>query len=168
MHTEEHIPAGHPSGPSGHRILPMSFDDLEDVLRIENLSFPQPWTRGLFEQEMCNPISYALVEKADFEGRQRLGAYTVFWIVAGEGHILNIAVDPELRGMGLARRLLAFILDFMSEKGVSEVYLEVRRSNEAARGLYHSSGFEEAFVREGYYGDEDAIVMRLVLNDREF
>lgn len=144
----------------------MTEDDLEDLLRIENLSFPQPWTKGLFLQELRNPVSYAFVERVNFEGRDRLGAYTVFWVVAGEGHILNIAVDPELRGMGLATRLLAFTLDFMKEDGVAEVYLEVRRSNAAARKLYCGMGFEEVFVRERYYGDEDAIVMRLELEEK--
>lgn len=150
--------------PEGHQILPMTEDDLEDVLRIENLSFPQPWTKKLFEQELKNPISHAFVEKVNFEGRRHLGAYAVFWIVEAEGHILNIAVDPELRSMGLARRLLAFMLDFMEDGGVREVYLEVRRSNLAARKLYRSLGFEEVFTRQNYYGDEDAVVMRLTLS----
>ncbi|MBI5560505.1 MAG: ribosomal protein S18-alanine N-acetyltransferase [Deltaproteobacteria bacterium] len=159
MYKRTHIP-------TNQRILPMTEDALEDVLRIENLSFPQPWTRGLFVQEFRNPVSYAFIEKVDFEGRERLGAYIVFWIVAGEGHILDIAVDPELRRMGLALRLIAFTLDFMEGDGVTDVYLEVRRSNAAARKLYHGLGFEEVFTREKYYGDEDAIVMRLKFAER--
>ena len=44
---------------------------------------------------------------------------------------------------------------------VHEVFLEVRKSNRAARDLYGKFGFREAFERRKYYGDEDAIVMTL-------
>ncbi len=141
----------------------MTEDDLDDVLRIENLSFPQPWTRGMFESELHNPVSSAFVERVAYKGEEVLAGYIVFWMVVGEAHIMNIAVAPELRGMGLAKRLLSFALNYMEQSGISSVFLEVRRSNTAARRLYEKFGFEEAFVRERYYGDEDAIVMRLEL-----
>ncbi|MEE9614099.1 MAG: ribosomal protein S18-alanine N-acetyltransferase, partial [Thermodesulfobacteriota bacterium] len=85
----------------------------------------------------------------------------VFWIVQEEAHILNIAVRPELRGKGIGKKLLEFSLGVMEEAGVVEVLLEVRRSNEAATRMYEDFGFEEIFTRKDYYGDEDAVVMRL-------
>ncbi len=148
--------------PLSVRILPMSEEDMDEVMRIERLSFPNPWRREFFERELKNPVSYAFVEKIEERGRPRLVAYMVFWIVTEEAHILNIAVDPELRRQGLARRLLATALAFMEERGVEVVHLEVRRSNRAAISLYRKFGFEEVYIRENYYGNEDAIVMRLV------
>ncbi len=152
--------------PLSVKILPMSEEDIDEVIRIERLSFPNPWTRGFFERELRNPISYAFVEKIEEKGRLRLAGYIVFWIVTDEAHILNIAVDPELRRQGLAKRLLCVALSFMEDRGVDVVHLEVRRSNTPAINLYRRFGFEEVYIRENYYGNEDAIVMRLVFRHK--
>jgi ribosomal-protein-alanine N-acetyltransferase len=94
---------------------------------------------------------------------ERVGGYMIFWIVHGESHILNIAVAPELRRMGLGKGMLAFAIKLMRERGVAEVFLEVRVSNKASIRLYERFGFEHAYVRPRYYGNEDALVMRLLL-----
>jgi len=139
----------------------MTADDLEDVVRIEELSFSRPWSRQLFENELKNPVSYCLAERFPAGGAgDRLVGYVVFWIVAGEAHILTIAVDPGFRRRGFARALVSHTLAFMEDAGVAEVSLEVRRSNATAISLYTAFGFREAYVRTRYYGDEDAIVMR--------
>lgn len=138
----------------------MSPDDLDEVMRIEELSFSTPWSRAFFESELANPVSYPYTERLRRGGRDRCAAYVVFWIVSGEGHILNLAVDPGLRRCGIAKRLLVFVLRFFTDRGVEEVFLEVRENNAAAISLYQGFGFETLFVRKRYYGDEDAIVMR--------
>ena len=50
----------------------------------------------------------------------------------------------------------------MGSRGIEAVYLEVRDSNQRARQLYRSRGFEEVGRRRGYYRRpvEDAIVLR--------
>jgi ribosomal-protein-alanine N-acetyltransferase len=141
----------------------MTEKDLGEVLAIERASFPQPWTSGQFERELKSPISFCYTERVTVDNKERLAAYMVIWIVHGEGHILNIAVAPGLRRRGLAKRLLTFAIELMREKGVFEILLEVRRSNIAPIRLYEKFGFEHAHVRSRYYGDEDALVMRLVL-----
>lgn len=152
-----------PKSLSGHKIQPMTEKDLDEVLDIEMQSFPKPWTRGMFEGELRNPVSFAYTLKADIGGREALAAYIVFWIIHGEAHILNIAVNPLCRRLGAATVLLGKSIEVMSRNLVFEVFLEVRRSNSAARDLYSKFGFKEAFVRKNYYGDEDAIVMVLEL-----
>ena len=148
---------------SGHSVQPMAAEDLDEVMMIENASFPKPWTRTMFESEFRNPVSSAYVLKVKADDKEEVGAYIVFWIVHGEAHILNIAVDPKFRGRGLATRLLSMMLQIMKRKMVYEIFLEVRVSNDAARELYRKFGFREAFIRKNYYGDEDAIVMILDL-----
>jgi len=147
---------------SGHLIEPLTAEDLEEVMRIERVSFPKPWTRAMFEGELKNPVSSAYTLKVRPDDDE-LAAYIVFWIVHGEAHILNIAVDPRWRGRGVASRLLGFVLQIMKRRMVYEVFLEVRVSNEYAKSLYKKFGFREAFIRRNYYGDEDAIVMVLDL-----
>jgi len=143
----------------------MTAKDLDEVLEIERQSFPRPWTRAMFESELKNPVSFMTVLKTDSGGQSRLAAYIVYWVVHGEAHILNIAVDPAQRRRGSAELLLATALEQMRRNLVFEVFLEVRRSNTAARKLYENFGFVESFVRKNYYGDEDAIVMAFVFND---
>lgn len=141
----------------------MTFDDLEDVLGIEKLSFPSPWPRSQFEKEIKNQFSNKFTAKITQDGRKTVAAYIIFWVVADEAHILNIAVHPDLRRRGIAKRLLVFTLGQLEEIGTREVFLEVRRSNVRAQRLYMGFGFKVIGVRKGYYGDnkEDAIVMAL-------
>ena len=82
------------------------------------------------------------------------------WRPLGEGEceVLNLVVAPELRRQGVARRLLKPLLSHPA----SVIFLEVRESNQAARNLYKSMGFQEVSIRRGYYESpsEAAIVMK--------
>ncbi len=138
-------------------------EDLDSVVDIENVSYVRPWSRKTFVNELNNPISHAFTGKLDIDGKEVLIAYSVSWIVRDEAHLLNLTVHPDFRRRGIARKLLAFNLRFMEEDAVANVFLEVRRSNDAARILYEEYGFREFYVREKYYGDEDALVMGLEL-----
>ncbi len=146
---------------SGFSIRPLRAEDLDEVIKIEKASFSNPWHREQFASELRNPVSRAYAFRLPSGGNEVLGAYMVYWVVHGEAHILNIAVNPKFRGKGIARKFLAEALEMMRYERVYEVFLEVRRSNSAARSLYRSFGFREVYERKGYYGDEDAIVMTL-------
>ncbi|MBI5233069.1 MAG: ribosomal protein S18-alanine N-acetyltransferase [Deltaproteobacteria bacterium] len=147
---------------SGPVISPLQSEDLDHVLDIEKLSFKNPWTKNLFERELSNPVSYAFVLKGADPGEDAaVSGYVIFWIIETEAHILNITVHPACRKKGFGRMLLKYALDTMERKGVFDVYLEVRTTNEPAIALYKSHGFEIVGIRRRYYGDEDAIVMRL-------
>ncbi|MEE8574996.1 MAG: ribosomal protein S18-alanine N-acetyltransferase [Thermodesulfobacteriota bacterium] len=161
MHEDKKIPAG-------LKIFPLDIEDLGEVLKIEEVSYPNPWSRNIFEKELKNSVSTSFIARVAEDTEDALAAYVFFWIVHGEAHILNLTVNPDFRELGIARKLLGFTLDFMMEKGVLDCFLEVRRSNIAAINLYESYGFKEFYVRDKYYGDEDAIVMGLTINDSDF
>lgn len=148
----------------GYRIKPMKEEDLDAVLAIEEVSFPNPWTRRMFASELKNPVSHAYTLKVPHGNSYRLAAYIVFWVVYGEAHILNLSVHPDYRRQGIGEELLSAALDMMQRSLVYEVFLEVRKSNEAAIALYRKLDFKESYEREKYYGDEDAIVMTLHLD----
>lgn len=79
-------------------------------------------------------------------------------LAPGESEILNLAVSPRCRRLGLARALCeAWLRDFHGA-----AYLEVRESNEGAIKFYKSLGFKELTVRPQYYGSpsETGIVMK--------
>lgn len=135
--------------------------DLAEILEIEKYSFPTPWSQGLFRGEMANSISRMLVGKnARGEGAAVVG-YVVFWRVADEIHLHNIAVRHDLQRCGIASRLLSRVIRDGRPEGARLLTLEVRRSNVAAQKLYERYGFTVRGVRCGYYTDsgEDALIM---------
>jgi ribosomal-protein-alanine N-acetyltransferase len=83
-------------------------------------------------------------------------------VVADAAEILTVGVVPTARRAGLARRLVAALLDEAVRRGAREAFLEVRVDNDAARTLYRSEGFVDVGLRRGYYdgGRVDAVTMR--------
>jgi [ribosomal protein S18]-alanine N-acetyltransferase len=92
----------------------------------------------------------------------------VFWVVAGEMHLLNLAIHPAHRRRGIARALLTAALTQGRSQNVFVVWLEVRPSNAAALALYHSFGFKEVGRRPRYYHDngEDALIYACFMKKR--
>ena len=101
----------------------------------------------------------------------RVAGYGVLSIAAGEAHILNICVDPDLRSHGYGEKLLDEMLFRARATSVREIFLEVRPSNERAIQLYQKKGFHQVANRPAYYqaneGREDAAVLakKLVIED---
>jgi ribosomal-protein-alanine N-acetyltransferase len=135
----------------------MGPSDLDGVMAIEEVSFPTPWSRGMFIEDFPRDFSDTLVAAGTDD--EVLG-YAVCWILAGESHLLNLAVHPGRRGQGIGRALVSECIRRAARAGASLIYLEVRAGNEAAQRLYRSMGFEFRGVRKGYYTDtaEDAVV----------
>jgi ribosomal-protein-alanine N-acetyltransferase len=79
---------------------------------------------------------------------------------ATELEVLNLAVDPQFRRRGVARRMMEFML--AGHRG--DVFLEVRESNRTARKFYESIGFREISRRRDYYENpvESGIVMKIL------
>lgn len=138
-------------------ITEMELDDLDEVMSIERKCFPTPWPRGVFEMEVRSVRSHNFVAKIDGV----LCGYIVTWRIYDEVHILNVAVHPKFRRLGLGRALVEHCFAYHVERGARHALLEVRESNEAAQGLYEKLGFTRVGVRHNYYTDngEDAIVM---------
>lgn len=71
----------------------------------------------------------------------------------------NFFVMEDYRKMGIGKKLMSYLVWIAINSRVINITLEVRKSNEVARGLYRSFGFREVAVRKLYYGDEDGILM---------
>lgn len=129
------------------------------ILEIERVCQSAPWSQTSFLNEVDSPQSIFLV--AILNGK--VVGYGGAWILVDEAHITNLAVDPEMRGQGIGRRLMNEILEKSKERGAVCSTLEVRAGNEAAIHLYESMGYVTAGRRKGYYPDnrEDALVMWL-------
>lgn len=140
----------------------MGEPDLDAVTAIERVLHASPWTRGNFADSLKAGYHCWIIE-VDGE----LAGYGIVAIAAGEAHLLNLTVAPERQRRGIGRELTAFLAKLARDYGAEKIFLEVRPSNAAARGLYARAGFSEIGVRRGYYpageGREDAVVMELKL-----
>jgi ribosomal-protein-alanine N-acetyltransferase len=148
-------------------IREMTEGDLDEILEIERITFPSPWSRVLFERELVTPFARSFVGLWKETGR--VAGYLCFWLVEQEGHVLNLAVHPQHRGRRIGTRLLGFGVEFCRKQGVQLITLEVRRSNYKAISLYRNFQFQPQGIRRRYYTDsgEDAIIMGLDLGDRK-
>lgn len=150
------------------RIRPAGLADVKAIHRIETLSFLTRWSRWSFYSELLNPLSTTLVATLAGDPSQVVG-YLIYWVAAGEMHILNLAVHPRWRRRGVARLLLTTGLEQARERGARTAWLEVRPSNLPALALYESLGFVPVGRRPGYYEDtgEDALILELTLAPEE-
>lgn len=132
-------------------------DDIDSIIEIENLCFPTPWTKESMEGELRNKFAKYVVIK----NNNLVVGYGGLWLIIDEGHITNIAVHPEFRGMGIGNKILEELIKLCEKRNIPSMTLEVRISNTIAQNLYKKFGFKEAGVRKKYYGDndEDALIM---------
>ena len=141
----------------GHYLRSMTVADIDEVMAIERAAFASPWSRQFFLEELRATHARSVLCQRD--GRP-IG-YVIYWELPGELDIHNVAVHPRFRRQGIARAMLADIIEGATKRGFRRMTLEVRKSNDPAQTLYRSLGFEICGLRKGYYSDngEDAWVM---------
>lgn len=138
---------------------------LSEMERLEQACFTAPWSRAGLESDLLSPTSrwYGAADRQT----GRLAAFLGVHICLDEAEIVNVATHPDYRRLGLAEELLREFLRL--HPALSQIFLEVRESNTAARTLYAKLGFSAYAVRRNYYEKptEDAVLMRLQINRRE-
>ncbi len=140
----------------------MRREDIDQILAIENVSFPSPWGRKAFESELENPNARNIIVKEKrADGADRVVGYVCFWFVADEIHIMNIAVSLEYRRQGIGTKLLQQVFSEGCQKQRKVAVLETRPSNQPAISFYKKFGFKVVGRRPGYYSEtgEDALIM---------
>jgi len=162
------------------RLTPATEDDLPGILEIEQEAISPPWTHGALLSEIYRDDSFFTVaygatansekttQSAGKEtkdgGRDSCGVsgFVILRRMADEGELLQIAVNKTVRRCGVADTLMEAALRYSSEQALKTVFLEARRSNEAAIALYKKHGFMPVSHRRDYYSSpaEDAIVLK--------
>ena len=132
-------------------------EDIPAICGIERQSYSNPWSDPFIASEFDKDVSF---RPAIFLNDELVG-YSFNYIVVDELHILNLAIHPRLRRMGLGALLLSEILEGGATRGCSFATLEVRVGNIPARRMYERFGFCPVSVRRGYYSDngEDALIL---------
>ena len=134
----------------------LTYADLPQVIAIERRAFPAPWSLAMSVLELSKPAGVCL---AATDGR-RLAGYLVCSRYDTVWHLMNVAVEPSLRGNGIGTALLERLIGEVDDPA-ARYTLEVRMSNQGAIRLYERFGFRSAGLRRRYYQDngEDAVIM---------
>lgn len=141
----------------GLTIREMTAADIPPLLEIERVSFPVPWSAGMFMIQLglsCETENLVILTG------ERIIGYISTWYGYEEVHILSIAVAPDDRGSEAAAMLLAEAEDMSIKNGCRKAVLEVRVSNGRAIRFYEKHGFTQVGRRKGYYSEsgEDALI----------
>lgn len=138
-------------------IRTMTKDDIDDVYKVEEDCFVDPWSKEAIRQELKNNLARYIV--AEIDGK--VVGYVGVWFVLDEGHITNVAVHSDYRGKKIGDKLIKDLVELCKENNMSAITLEVRVSNIVAQNLYKKYGFKIGGIRKEYYSDnkEDAMIM---------
>ncbi len=167
----------------------MTMDDVPRVMEIERQSFPAGWPQTLYQRELQQnrQARYLVVERSPDDersapaepprwlrlarrlaggappaaGRPMIVGFIGVWFMAGESHVVTIAVDPNHRRRGIGELLILSSIDLSLAHDQGFMSLECRVSNTGAQALYEKYGFHRTGVRPRYYSDdgEDAVIM---------
>jgi ribosomal-protein-alanine N-acetyltransferase len=132
-------------------------DDLDEICSIETACFSAPVDRRVIEGDLRN-LGEIVYVKALL--RCAIAGYGVLGRSESVAHLLNLAVLPEFRRMGVAWQLALALGEIADAWGCGRIRLEVRSSNSGAREFYAKLGFAYMSRTRGYYSNgEDAIIL---------
>ena len=117
-------------------------------------AFADPWTQNAICELLAGPGVFVFFTRDGFVMGRAAG---------GEAEILTLAVEPQARGKGLGRALIAAMATHALNLGAGGIFLEVSHSNPAALALYAGLGFERVGQRKGYYAGADAWILKAPL-----
>ena len=147
-------------------IRPFHPDDIKQVVSINKRCLPENYPDQFFMGLHYHAPKAFFV--AEYEGE--IIGYIMCRIERGisgfgrmpvkKGHIVSVAVLQTLRKRGFGKALIKAGMVGMMDYGATEFFLEVRKTNEEAVGVYEKLGYSVRRVLRGYYRDgEDAYLM---------
>ncbi len=148
------------------KVREFSPEDLPSILVIQQkCPSAAQWSKEDYLRLAGESGGMILVADREKGPSSKLQGFVVFYRIIDEAELQNMAVDPENQRRGIGRMLLEAGAQRLQTAGVKQIFLEVRTSNVAARGLYSSAGYRVRSVRKNYYRDpvEDALVLQMKL-----
>jgi ribosomal-protein-alanine N-acetyltransferase len=129
------------------------------------------WSRAQYEGMLAtaDPLSRRVGWVAEAAGLAETASpelallgFLIAHNIEAEWELENIAVAAAARRRGVATSLLQALLDHVRAQNGKAIFLEVRKSNDAARSFYRKAGFHETGLRKNYYSlpQEDAVLYR--------
>ncbi len=133
----------------------MTMDDITAALDLERATYPQPWSEGIFRDELS--LANRIYVVAEINGA--MVGFAGLMLVEDDAHVTTLAVKSGARKRGLGTRLMVKLIYAGLERGARNLTLEVRATNEGAQRLYQRFGMVTVGVRKHYYRDDDAVIM---------
>lgn len=132
--------------------------DVAEIAELEKVCFSDPWSENSIASELHNPLSCWLVAVEN----NRVVGYVGSQTVLDGSDMMNIAVAPDFRRMGIAQAMVSNLIGRLKERNSRCLILEVRVSNLPAIALYEKMGFIQVGRRRNYYQNpkEDALILR--------
>jgi ribosomal-protein-alanine N-acetyltransferase len=154
----------------------MAVEDIERVLEIDALAYPEPWHYKGYHYELTQSevAHYHVLEVQPPTSQSPIIGFCGIWLIGGECHISTVAIDPAWQGNGLGELLFWHMQWQALEANVELTTLEVRASNTTAQALYAKYGLEVVGRRKRYYKAnnagirEDAILMTVTPLDHAY
>lgn len=146
-------------------IRPMQAEDVAMVKQIEDALFPiDAWSEEMFLGELAESGISRDVVVAELESE--IVGYASLRFVGKEGDVNTVAVCAQAQGKGIGSQLMDWLEAKALDRGVRELFLEVRSDNIPANAMYKQRGYERIDIRRNYYGNAiDANIMRKKLRD---
>ena len=138
------------------RIEKLKKNMIEDVFEIEKTFFDLKTNQSMLDSFDSKNLFYFVL----FLDEQIVG-FLECSIVLDEAELFEIAIKKEFQGQKLSVELMNYFIEFCKKKYVSTIFLEVNTINSKAISLYEKFGFVRYGIRKKYYGENDAVLMKL-------
>jgi len=139
-------------------IYSLSKENVEEIVCFQKEeAFFDGWNKNQFESSFKRGNFYVFGLKE----KNKLIAFISVSTAIDSADIEDILVCKNFRRQGIGKRLIDFTLETLKEKGIREIFIEVREGNEQAKQLYFKCGFNKVSLRKKYYSDgENAIILK--------
>ncbi|QDU58618.1 ribosomal protein S18-alanine N-acetyltransferase [Aeoliella mucimassa] len=140
--------------------------DMGEVLQIEKGSFEFPW----FEEDFVRCLRQRNCIGMVAEHGERVVGFMIYELHKTRLHVLNFAVAPEYRRLGIGQQMIEKLVSKLSSQRRTRISLEVRETNLSAQLFFKQNGFLATAVLRDFYDDstEDAYVMQYrIMNETE-
>lgn len=136
--------------------------DMPDVLRIERSTYGDSWTDEDFLSCLRQRNCIGMVAEHD----QQIVGFMIYELHKSRLHILNFAVDPELRRQGVGTQMVLRLVDKLSQQRRNEILIEVRERDLDTQLFFKKQGFRAVCVLRHHFDDtaEDAYTMQFRLD----
>jgi len=131
--------------------------DMPEVLQAENDSFDYSWTEDDFLRCLRQRNCIGMVAEVD----DRVVGFMIYELHKSKLHVLNFAVAPEWRRIGVGTQMVTKLIGKLSSHRRTKITLAIRETNLAAQLFFRSQLFKATKVLRSYYEDsgEDAYLM---------
>lgn len=123
--------------------------DMPEVLEIERLSFPFPWSEDDFIRELRERICIGMVAEVD----EIVAGFMVYQLHKSRLFVTNFAVHPDYRRQGIGRAMVAKLVSKLSRQRRDKIAWLVGENNLDAHLFLRACGFKAREIVSGFYDD---------------